>query len=167
MKPSVIICVGNSGSGKSTWSQDFIKKNPGYLVISKDSIRKGLLNISGDLYWKRSDVSVLEGVVHKIYQESIKSCLSRGYSVVLDGTHIHPSAIPSLTPFLDSLAYPTLYKFKIFNCKTSICKQRVFQRDGEVSLEFIDRFEPLFKATKRFLRENYPKLILRNVGRYK
>lgn len=43
---NVIITVGISGSGKSTWSTNFIKENPKYLRLNRDDIRKTLV---GDL----------------------------------------------------------------------------------------------------------------------
>ena len=40
----VIILIGISGAGKSTWAKDFISKNQNYVRVSRDEFRYMLKN---------------------------------------------------------------------------------------------------------------------------
>ena len=69
MKSEVIINVGISGAGKSTWTTQFIKENPNYLRINRDDIRKTLV---GDLngYYERKDLNRIETSINFIEEFS-------------------------------------------------------------------------------------------------
>lgn len=62
---NVIICVGTSGSGKSTWSIQLLKYNTNYIRSNRDNIRRTLI---GDLvnYYNRKDLNNLEKIVTNI-----------------------------------------------------------------------------------------------------
>lgn len=40
----LLILVGISGSGKSTYAKNFVKDNPSYCIVSRDDFRYGLQN---------------------------------------------------------------------------------------------------------------------------
>lgn len=50
---TAIITVGVSASGKTTWANQFIKENPGYYIVCRDTIRTEILAESGIKFsWK-------------------------------------------------------------------------------------------------------------------
>lgn len=49
----LIILVGISGSGKSTWATEYIQKNPDTLRINRDDIRKSLVGTLKNYYPRR------------------------------------------------------------------------------------------------------------------
>lgn len=61
----VIINVGVSGAGKTTWSTQYMKKNIGNYRINRDSIRLQLVGTLDD-YYQRKDLNYLEKLVTEI-----------------------------------------------------------------------------------------------------
>ena len=58
----LIILVGISGSGKSTWAGEYINNNTNILRLNRDDIRKSLVqNLKG--YYQREDLTILEDIV--------------------------------------------------------------------------------------------------------
>jgi predicted kinase len=73
---SVTILVGIPGSGKSTWRDVFLKKNPDFVLIHPDSIRKELTGNEEDQ--SKNDE------VFKLAFKRMDEALKAGKSVVFD-----------------------------------------------------------------------------------
>lgn len=95
-KQKVIICRGLPASGKSTWSDEFIKENPQFVKIEKDHIRKdGRLFKDGTYNHKRGD----ESIVIRERDRLIRHALEHGKSVISSDTNLvqkHISQISAL-----------------------------------------------------------------------
>ena len=76
----VILNIGIPGSGKTTWTTDFIDKNPGWVKVGRDEMRKMLRN-SPVLDNKG------ENLVTSLIFECAKRSLMAGYNVIIDNTH--------------------------------------------------------------------------------
>lgn len=135
LKPKLIIPVGISGSGKSTWIKSI--ENQGYEVVSPDEIR---LELTGDM----SDQSKNKEVFATAYQKTA-DILNSNKNVIFDATNIESFLRKDLLNFLkqnvntefDAIA-------KIFNANPDISKERI-KRDidsginrANVSPESID-----------------------------
>ncbi len=86
----IIILIGISGSGKSTYAKEFIQKNPTYLRLNRDDLRKSLLAVPLNDYWKwdnkRKDP--IERVVTQLEKTALTAALDGGWNVILDNTHL-------------------------------------------------------------------------------
>jgi predicted ABC-type ATPase len=77
----MIILSGIPGSGKSTWTKDFIKDNDNYFVVSRDSIR-----FMKDKYWRPKD----ERFVEKAEKLLAETAIEYGFNVIIDDTNLYP-----------------------------------------------------------------------------
>ena len=116
VKPKLILPVGISGSGKSTWINANTDSNT--IVVSPDNIRKELTgNISdqskNDLIW----TIAFKKIVH---------ALNSGKNVILDATNIESNNRKKLLNYLrDNVDRPFDAFAKIFIVDPEIAKQRV------------------------------------------
>ena len=92
MKGSLIVTVGISGSGKSTWSHEKWIKNPSkYVIVNRDKIREllfGYTESSISEYYTRLDVSGLEKQVTRYEDTLINDALCHGKTAIIDATHL-------------------------------------------------------------------------------
>lgn len=88
----IIITIGISNAGKSTWSNEQWKKNPsGVIVINRDKIRELLFGYTeGTIteYYQRTDIPRLEKQVTKYEDTLIHEALAEGKTVIVDATHL-------------------------------------------------------------------------------
>lgn len=150
MNQEIIVLVGISGSGKSTWAADHIEKNPNYIRINRDSIRH---QITG------SDKNILsrdkEKLVTKIQDEQIRTALFSSYNVIIDNTHLRLKYISEIVNKYNHLAD---IKIKIFSDNLYKCQERVIKRDGvSTKVDYIEKQYNQFKNLK-ITKEIFPKL---------
>lgn len=97
MNPKVIVLVGPSCSGKSSWSAEFLNKNPDYMRVNRDDIRRMLrltTYLDGDG----------ERLVLQIQYDMAMSALMAGNNVLLDNTHCRLSIIQEIIRHFEDVA---------------------------------------------------------------
>lgn len=170
---NVIICVGISGSGKSTWAKEFVKNNHNYLRVNRDDIRRVLV---GDLvsYYTREDVNILEGIVSSIQNQSIDRIRYKEYNLIIDNTHLRIEYIKFI---IDYIGPGCTVQFKLFDCDLNVAKNRVMERDiwkiaedkygqnthdltDEPQVVYIDKQYKQYQSIKKWLLEVYPDKII-------
>lgn len=165
----IIICVGISGSGKSSWSTQFIKDNNNYLRINRDDIRRVLV---GDLvsYYTREDVNSLEGIVSSIQNQFIDRIKYKDYNLVIDNTHLRREYIQFI---IDYIGPAHTVQFKLFDCDLLEAKNRVATRDNyplsfdenHVTtckyVDYIDKQYQQYQSIKKWILETYPDNIIK------
>lgn len=124
------ILVGVSGSGKSTWSSEFIKNNSNWVRVNRDDIRKQLVGILNQDYYKRKDLNSLEKQVTFILEQNIRHLLSHNYNIIIDNTHLKESYINDIYKEFGHLAKISV---KVFNTPLEECKSRVVKRETKQS----------------------------------
>lgn len=92
MTRNIIITRGLSGSGKTTWSKGFVKKNPTYKRINRDDLRFMLYD--GDF------IAEEEFVVTEARDSLLLMLLDLGYNVVFDEPYLAPQRIQELNEAL-------------------------------------------------------------------
>ena len=86
MKPKgqkVIICKGLPASGKSGWSKKFVRDNPDWKRINKDSLR-------GMIHDGKFD-KPKERLVEQVRDEMLSLFLRLGHNVIIDDTNLNPN----------------------------------------------------------------------------
>ena len=78
--PKILVMVGPSNSGKSSWAEGFLRENPGWVRMNRDSIRH-MLQFT-PMMDKRG-----EELVTRILDEAAENALIAGYNVLLDNMH--------------------------------------------------------------------------------
>lgn len=88
----IIVTVGISNSGKSTWAHDCWKALPEKIaVVNRDKIREllfGYTEATIQDYYKREDLNKLEKQITKYEDTLIHEALVEGKSVIVDATHL-------------------------------------------------------------------------------
>lgn len=171
MNKEIIICVGCSGAGKSSWTTQFIKDNPNYLRINRDSIR---LTLVGDLdgYYQRKDLNSIEMLVNQV-EESLfyKIYNNAEYNLILDNTHLKQSYINRWFKIFEDYELATTervnFKFKLFDIELEEAKDRVACRDfpididlNDLALSYIDKQYQDYQNIKAWLLNNYKDKII-------
>ena len=117
--PELILTVGISGSGKSTW----IKSQSGYEVVSPDEIRREM----GDV----SDQSKMNEV-YRIAYDRLKTLLSQGKNVIFDATNLESK-----------------YRVELIKSMPKhISKAKVFHTDPEEAKKRIKAKGPILQVVK-------------------
>jgi len=124
-KGNLIVTVGISGSGKSTWAHERWLEDPEEVrVVNRDNIREllfGYTESSIEHYYTRDDVHMLEKQV-TLYEDSlINEGLALGKTVIVDSTN---------------LTYKGLERFKYWNVPTDVVvfeikKAEAIERDSK------------------------------------
>jgi predicted kinase len=131
-KNKIIICVGISGSGKSTFTKGFIANNSNYLRINRDSLRSSLI---GDLngYYQRSNLQQIERIVNNLEDEIFNQALGREFNIIVDNTNLKQDYINRWLNMVNfqNVTYGFEYEvnFKLFDVSLEEAKRRVLLRD--------------------------------------
>lgn len=149
----IILNVGVSGAGKTTWTKEFIDKNPNFVRINRDSIRESLFcSLKG--YYKHSKLKQREDLVTEIEERIANRAVNSGYGIIVDNTNLSEYYIKKAIKFADALGYKVM--FKIFNETNPVeLKSRVQDRDHlfENELDYIDKQIKDFEKIKVYLQQ--------------
>jgi predicted kinase len=77
----LILLIGTSGSGKTTWAKVFCKKHENAIRISADDLR---IKLTGNIDDKSKDYEV-----HKLAVKRVFDCLKNGKIPVFDSTNLN------------------------------------------------------------------------------
>lgn len=160
MKQEVLIMVGISGSGKTTYTKQWLKTHPNYIRINRDDIRKVLVqNLDG--YYQRTDLQELEAMVTSIETTIFNRSIIKGFNVVIDNTNLTKEYVfkwtDSIEVFKDAKDKEIKLMFKILDVDPTICKTRVMYRDNfmenqtdDAIANFIDKVAYIDKQASQF-----------------
>src|SRR5688572_9163933 len=94
MSQKVIINIGVSGSGKSTWTKDYISKNPKTVRINRDDLRVVLKGTLDGYYDQDKDLlNSTEHLINRLEDSILVHSTSRGLDVVIDNTNLKPAYV--------------------------------------------------------------------------
>lgn len=126
MKKQLIILIGAPCSGKSTWSKDYVNKNPNTLRFNRDEIR---LMLKGKL--KLEDTE--EKVVTQMITEGIDNAFLENKSVIIDQTNCR---LKYINGFINSSVNdPNIeIKFKIIHQPLEVLFERNINRSRVTGL---------------------------------
>lgn len=125
--PTLYILCGIPASGKSTWSDKFIQKNPEVRYVSRDEIRLSIIKDNED-YFSHEDE-----VFHQ-FSSTIAQTLVDGFDCIADATHLNLPSRRKLTNTIDE--YITEYQivYVVFNIDIITCLERNRFRTGRACI---------------------------------
>lgn len=167
MNQQVIINVGVSGSGKTTWSSGQIAFTPNTVRVNRDDLRKHFYGtLSG--YYQHKSLNEREKYITSIEEILFIGCLNEGYNVIIDNTNLKPSYIERWIQYIK--AYNTNkgtnieVKFKIFpESDVRKLKTRVYLREGQPPiklLDYIDKQVGSLRSAIAYVEDNYKTQII-------
>ena len=135
MKQKIIILQGLQGSGKSTYANAFIKKDRSFKRINRDAIRHMIDNYSHKT----------EKLVHKIWQESVKSILQNNNNLIIDEMSLNKDRLKSTIEWLKTISPNADIEVKEFK----ISLEEAIERDKRRE----------FSVGEKVIRQTYKKYI--------
>lgn len=158
----IIICVGISGAGKSTWTDEVLRKVPNAFRINRDSLR---LSIAGTLdgYYQHPNLMIRESIVTLLTNKILEEMrYIDGSTVVLDNTNVDQKY---LIPLVKMFEKDAIVGIKFFDIDVDTAKRRVLSRDAFLSeskqVEYIDKQYNQYIETKKKIELLYPYLIIK------
>ncbi len=102
----LLILIGISGSGKSTFAKQFVQDNPTYLRLNRDDLRRSIVPVPLGEFWKWDDKrkNRIERLVSELEKSALLSALESGWNVVMDNTHLRQRYITELLKLIDKQA---------------------------------------------------------------
>lgn len=121
--------IGVPASGKSTWSKDYVQKNPKWARVGRDDFRFMLKDLPV------CDPKV-ESTINRLMDDSIVTLLSNGFSVLVDNTNLKAKYI---NPIIDLVSEMSDVEFQIFDISVNKAIERDSNRERKVGAEVIKR----------------------------
>lgn len=124
-----IILVGPPASGKTTWSHNYVAKNPNTVIVSRDAFRFMLRN---------SPVTEhkIEELINSLQATTIISALSSKLDVIVDNTHLK---IKYINEVIDLVKYHSDIEFMVFDVSKRKCLERDEARIKKVGEQVLSR----------------------------
>jgi predicted kinase len=84
------ILIGISGSGKSTYAKQFVQDNPTYLRLNRDDLRRSLIPVPLNDYWRwdTKQKDRIERAVSALEKTALTAALDGGWNIIFDNTHL-------------------------------------------------------------------------------
>lgn len=109
-KLRAIICVGMSGSGKSTYAEQFCKDNPDWVEINRDNVRFTLFT-NGVRDWSKYKFNKSkEDRVTEVIDQQIFDAVMEDKNIVCSDTNLNPKTRRALEDKLEGYGYSVSYK---------------------------------------------------------
>lgn len=133
----IIVLVGISGSGKSTYASTLVQSKPQeFVIVNRDKIRELLFGYTEDSvadYYKRVDLGALEKQVTLYEDTLIHEGLNLGRTVIVDATHLEKR-------YLDRYKFWNVsIEYKYFDITLGGAIGRDFNRTRKVGAEVITK----------------------------
>lgn len=125
----VIINIGCPASGKSTWTNEFLSKNPNYVKVSRDDFRYMLRN-QGFCEPK------IEKMITELVNQTILTALSNKLNVIIDNTNLKVSIIRNFIKLVNDYAD---VNYRVFDVPYETLLERDSKRERKVGDEVLKR----------------------------
>ena len=140
----IIVTVGVSGSGKSTWAKWHIDNHPNTIRVNRDKLREMLYSYEPKdafKYYASSDLRERENTITQYEDNIIKNALINGSDIIVDATHLEARYCNRFKNFAVHVEY------KVFSCDLPTCIARDANRERQVGKAIIrkqyDKFSKL------------------------
>lgn len=130
-----IICIGVPASGKSTWSKNFLRKNPNYVRINRDDFRFMLRN-------QPMTEPKIEDLITALFNQAIDAALEKKLNIILDNTNVKKRYIDGFIAYVEHRAN---IKFMVFDISLDKAIERDKNREKSVGEEVIKKMYKDYK----------------------
>lgn len=133
----IIMTVGCPGSGKSTWAREYVLKNPGFFVTTRDDFRAAIIGNPARNEYKFSKQK--ESIVTDMQFSTVKDILYRGDSVkgvIVADTNLKEPTRAKWESFAKEFGWQIEYK--LFDVSwTELLSRNFFRGDKAVPKEVL------------------------------
>lgn len=131
----ILILIGIPASGKSTWSEDYVKYNPDWVRVNRDDYRHMLKNA-------QMCEPKLEDLVSDLIMTTIEKSLSKRLNVIIDNTNLK---VKYINEFVEKFKYSADIDFRVFDISLNKALERDNNRTMKVGEEVITRMYKNYK----------------------
>jgi len=131
----VKILIGIPCSGKSTWSEDYVKKNSSWARVNRDDFRFMLKDAA-------MCEPKVENLISDLVDNAIMTLLNKNMNVIVDATNLKASYI---NHFIDLVRTTADVEFQIFDISIKKAMERMANRDRKVPLDVVERMFEQYK----------------------
>jgi predicted kinase len=139
-KMKAIYTIGVSSSGKSYWSNEFVKNNPNYLIIERDKIRadilRSLCTYREGFLWKVWDFKD-EHKVNEIVQQMIDFGVKNNKDIIFSNTNLNKKYLLKSIQQMTELGYKT--EMRYFPVDFELAIERDKKRTETVGIDVIEK----------------------------
>lgn len=128
------ILVGIPTSGKSTYTQNFLKENKNWISISRDSIKLSLFNEFRNDY--RTEL-----LINKISNSIIQSALETNHNIIIDNTNLKQKDIKNIIKEFNHLSD---IEFELFPIDLEEAIRRNEKRENKVPIDTIKECKRIY-----------------------
>lgn len=150
----IIVLIGVSGSGKSTFAKGYVENHRDTVIISRDTIRMALFGFSERNYrdYYKGDVTEREKIVTNFFNSQVSYALEKGLDVIADNTHLNTSYIYAYKQFGVPL------EIRIFDTSEDGCILRDLSRVKCVGADVIKK---QYKSFQKLKNSNFREEVLK------
>jgi predicted kinase len=133
----IVFTCGISGSGKTTWTENFIKLNNSYVNINRDDIRSQLF-FDGEVDFSRYKHSrANEKLVTEKQEELILKAVKNNKNIIISDTNLNIKYIDRVVNLLNDLDIEFKYDTRYFNIDLIEAINRDNKREKSVGYNII------------------------------
>lgn len=123
---TLYILCGISGSGKTTWAQEFMRDND-IRYVSRDEIRFSMLKDDEDYFAHEKEV-------FNKFAGTVAQTLVDGFDIIADATHLNEFSRKKLTNAIDQYIIDYEIKYVVFYTPLNACLMRNVLREGRAQV---------------------------------
>lgn len=147
----VRILIGIPASGKSTWCENFLMKNPDWLRVNRDDFRKMLRNEAVTEF-------KIENLITEISNATIVESLNAKRNILVDNTNLKKEYIEAIVELVQTMAD---VEFQVFDISLDKAIERDAAREKKVGERVITK---MYKDYKN-LMDSYPLVNVKKIPR--
>jgi predicted kinase len=132
----LLILIGVPASGKSTWSKEYIMRNPNYVRVNRDDFRLMLKNA------QVCEIKI-EGMITELVFSTIETALSKKLNVIVDNTNLKKKYINEMVEYFK---YQADINFRVFDISLAKAIERDNARVAKVGEPVIRKMYGSYKS---------------------
>ncbi|ARW58199.1 polynucleotide kinase [Serratia phage X20] len=151
----IILTQGAPGSGKTTWANEYVSKNPGFYILSRDDFREKLFGLDYRNQYKYTKSK--EKAVSKSQFASAEALLSIEGSkgVIIADTNLNPTTIKAWQELATKLN--AKIDFERFDVPwTELLKRNQYRGDKAVPIDVLRSFYAKMSVPMTYVATDYP-----------
>lgn len=147
MQNQIILTIGISNCGKTTWATEFVEENPNFVNLNRDDCRASLHTSTNNIAdykfsrAKESEVTTFTVECCEVFAES-------GRDIIISDTNLNPKTRDMWKQWATDNEYK--YVEKVFDVEPHICKDRNIKRGYSVPPHVIDNQYKQFRTFMGF-----------------
>lgn len=151
----IVICVGIPGSGKSTFTECYMKKNSSFYRISRDEIRKSCTGLNNNDFKTSDKHDDIKQIIINIEAYSLNLLLSQHKDIIIDNTNSKKNDLENIINLSIKAHYQVTIYF--FDTDFLLSKERIKKRDKTDNLLFMYKYKKRMNIIHRYLNSNFIK----------